>query len=75
MGLTILISTRPQAAQVIEQLISRWLPRDCWNLHAQSEGGCRWRLLIEVDPCAEPVAALCDAVMKNDWLTGLDFSE
>ncbi|MFZ6044685.1 hypothetical protein ACFW0H_00935 [Pseudomonas sp. CR3202] len=73
MGPTILISTRPLAARSIEQLISRWLPQDCWSLQAHSAEGNRWRLQLAVEPCSEPVARMLEAVVMSRWVKGLEF--
>ncbi|MFC5698922.1 hypothetical protein ACFPU0_25710 [Pseudomonas sp. GCM10022186] len=73
MGPTILISTRPLAGQFIEQLISHWLPQDCWSLQAQSTEGRRWRLQLAVDPCSDPVGRMFEAVVMSHWLKGLEF--
>lgn len=74
MGLTVLISTRPLASSVLEQLIGQWLPREHWNLHAQSAEGRQWRLQLATSSCEEQLDGLLGAALTSPWLTCLDFS-
>ena len=74
MSFPVLIATRPLSEPCIERHLVQWLPEAKWRLTRQTVDGRLWLLRLSADPCSELVQEMFQAVMRNDWFLGMDFS-